>query len=101
MRSDARHEREEVNALAVSTTPNTGFYVGVIVLAIFAPRAAVFGYLMIAITPYYGCAANGRLNELSGWRWIQASERGAAATIGRLASARFWSRPGSCPRSGW
>ena len=40
---------EKKNAIALSTTPNIGFYVGVIVLAVFAPRVAVFGYLVIAI----------------------------------------------------
>ena len=40
---------KEINAIAVSTTPNIGFYAGVIVLAVFAPRVAVFGYLVIAI----------------------------------------------------
>lgn len=40
---------QEINALLVATTPSLGFYVGVIVLAIFAPRAAAFGYLVIGI----------------------------------------------------
>ena len=40
---------QEINAILVATTPNLGFYVGVIVLAIFAPRVAAFGYLVIAI----------------------------------------------------
>jgi TMEM175 potassium channel family protein len=40
---------EEVNAILAATTPNLGFYVGVIVIAIFAPQAAAFGYLLIAI----------------------------------------------------
>ncbi len=40
---------KEVNAILVATSPNLGFYVGVIVLAIFAPKAAAFGYLLIAI----------------------------------------------------
>ena len=40
---------KEINALLIATTPNHGFYVGVIVLAIFAPKVAVFGYLLIAI----------------------------------------------------
>ena len=35
---------QEINAMLVATTPNLGFYVGVIVLAIFAPRVAAFGY---------------------------------------------------------
>ena len=40
---------KDIAAIGVSTTPNIGFYVGVIVLAVFAPRVAVFGYLVIAI----------------------------------------------------
>jgi uncharacterized membrane protein len=40
---------QEINTLLVATTPSLGFYVGVIVLAIFAPRVAAFGYLVIAM----------------------------------------------------
>ena len=40
---------QEINAILVATTPNLGFYVGVIILALFAPRVAAFGYLVIAI----------------------------------------------------
>jgi uncharacterized membrane protein len=40
---------QEINAILVRTTPNLGFYVGVIVLAIFAPRVAAFAYLVIAV----------------------------------------------------
>jgi TMEM175 potassium channel family protein len=40
---------KEVNAIAIAATPSIGFYVGVIVLAVFAPRVAVFGYLVIAV----------------------------------------------------
>ena len=40
---------QEINAILVATTPSLGFYVGVIVLAIFAPRVAAFGYLVIAV----------------------------------------------------
>ena len=40
---------QEINALLAAITPSLGFYVGVIVLAIFAPRVAAFGYLVIAI----------------------------------------------------
>ena len=40
---------KDIAAIGVSTTPNIGFYVAVIVLAVFAPRVAVFGYLVIAI----------------------------------------------------
>ena len=39
----------EINAILRATTPNLGFYVVVIVLAILAPRVAAFGYLVIAI----------------------------------------------------
>ena len=40
---------KEFNAIALATGPNIGFYIGVIVLAILAPKIAVFGYLVIAI----------------------------------------------------
>jgi uncharacterized membrane protein len=40
---------QEVNAILVATSPSAGFYVGVIVLAIFAPQVAAFGYLVIGI----------------------------------------------------
>ena len=40
---------QEINAITVAMTPSLGFYVGVIVLAIFAPRVAAFGFLVIAI----------------------------------------------------
>ena len=40
---------QEINAILAATTPSLGFYVGVIVLALFAPRVAAFGYLVIAI----------------------------------------------------
>ena len=40
---------KEINAIMLATTPNLGFYIGVIVLAIFAPKVAAFGYLLIAI----------------------------------------------------
>ena len=40
---------QEINAILVAVTPSLGFYVGVIVLAIFAPRVAMFGFLVIAI----------------------------------------------------
>lgn len=40
---------QEINALLVATTPSLGFYVGVIVVAIFAPRVAAFGYLAIGV----------------------------------------------------
>ena len=40
---------KDISPIALSTTPNIGFYAGVIVLAVFAPRVAIFGYLAIAI----------------------------------------------------
>ena len=40
---------QEIKAILVAATPSLGFYVGVIALAIFAPRVAAFGYLVIAI----------------------------------------------------
>jgi uncharacterized membrane protein len=39
----------EVDAITRAATPNIGFYVGVIVLALFVPRVAALGYLVIAI----------------------------------------------------
>jgi TMEM175 potassium channel family protein len=40
---------QEINAILVASTPSLGFYAGVIVLAIFAPKEAAFGFLVIAI----------------------------------------------------
>jgi hypothetical protein len=40
---------KEINAIAVAATPNIGLYAVIIALAIFAPRVAVFGYLVVAI----------------------------------------------------
>jgi hypothetical protein len=40
---------KEVDAIARATTPILGFYIGVIALALIPPRAAAFGYLVIAI----------------------------------------------------
>ena len=40
---------KEFNAIALATTPSVGFYVAVIVLALLAPKIAVFGYLVIAV----------------------------------------------------
>jgi uncharacterized membrane protein len=40
---------QEINAILIATTPSLAFYCGVIVLAIFAPKVAAFGYLVIAI----------------------------------------------------
>ena len=39
----------EIRAITLATTPNAGFYVVMILLAIFAPQVAIFGYLVIAI----------------------------------------------------
>jgi len=38
-----------VKAILLQATPNLGFYIGVTVLAILAPRVAAFGYLVIAL----------------------------------------------------
>ncbi len=40
---------KEFNAIARATTRNIGFYIGVIVLAVMAPKIAAFGYLVIAV----------------------------------------------------
>ena len=40
---------QEVDRIARATTPNLGFYVAVILLALVAPKIAAFGYLVIAI----------------------------------------------------
>src|SRR4051794_5069830 len=40
---------EEIRALAIATAPNIGLYVGMLVLTLFAARAAIFGYLVIAV----------------------------------------------------
>ena len=40
---------KEITAITLATTPSVGFYVAVIVLAFIAPKAAAFGYLVIAI----------------------------------------------------
>ena len=40
---------EESRALALATAPNIGLYVGMLVLTLFAARAAIFGYLVIAV----------------------------------------------------
>ena len=39
----------EVRAVLVAATPSIGFYVGVTVVAIVAPKVAAVGYLVIAI----------------------------------------------------
>jgi uncharacterized membrane protein len=51
-REDLVHEgiqREHVQAAAVRVRPGLGFYGAVLVLAIFAPRLAAFGFLAIAL----------------------------------------------------
>ena len=40
---------QEVKAISAAATPNLGFYVAVIVLALFVPKVAAFGYLVIAM----------------------------------------------------
>ena len=40
---------DEIKAIALASTPHIGFYAAVIALAIFAPRVAIFGYLVIAV----------------------------------------------------
>jgi uncharacterized membrane protein len=40
---------EEVNAILLASSPSIGFYAGAIALAIVAPQAAAFGYLLIAV----------------------------------------------------
>jgi uncharacterized membrane protein len=40
---------DEIKAIALATSPNIGLYVGMIVLALFAPRAAIVGFLVIAV----------------------------------------------------
>jgi uncharacterized membrane protein len=40
---------KEINAIALATTPSIGLYLAMLALAIFVPRVAVFGYLVIAI----------------------------------------------------
>ena len=41
--------QDEVNAILLASAPNIAFYGGAIALAIVAPRAAAFGYLLIAV----------------------------------------------------
>jgi hypothetical protein len=40
---------DEVNAILVASSPSIGLYAGAIALAIVAPRAAAFGYLLAAV----------------------------------------------------
>ncbi len=40
---------EEVAAITQAATPNIGFYVAVVLLALVAPQVAAFGYLLVAV----------------------------------------------------
>jgi uncharacterized membrane protein len=40
---------DEVNAILVASSPSIGLYAGAIALAVVAPRAAAFGYLLAAV----------------------------------------------------
>jgi uncharacterized membrane protein len=40
---------DEIKAVALVTAPSIGFYAATIALAIFAPRAAIFGYTVVAV----------------------------------------------------
>jgi len=40
---------QEIKQIVIAASPTLGFYVGVIVVALLAPRVAAFGYLIIAI----------------------------------------------------
>jgi len=42
-------DAKEIQAITMASTPSIGFYVAVIVLALVAPRVAVFGFLAIAV----------------------------------------------------
>ncbi len=42
-------DESEIKAIARVTTPHIGFYAAMILLAVFAPRVAIVGYLVIAI----------------------------------------------------
>jgi len=44
---------DEVKAISLAATPSIGLYIAMIVLAIFAPRVAIFGYLVIAIVALF------------------------------------------------
>ena len=39
----------EFNVIALAATPSLAFYLGVIAVAIVAPRVAAFGYLVVAV----------------------------------------------------
>jgi uncharacterized membrane protein len=53
---------DEVNAILLASSPSIGLYGGAIALAIVAPRAAAFGYLLIAV----GVALRTRGDEPAG-----------------------------------
>jgi uncharacterized membrane protein len=40
---------DEIKAIALATAPNVGLYAAMLILTLFAARAAIFGYLVIAI----------------------------------------------------
>jgi hypothetical protein len=40
---------DEVSAILLASSPSIGFYAAAIAVAIVAPRAAAFGYLVIAV----------------------------------------------------
>ena len=42
-------DENEIKAITLAATPTLGFYVAVIVVALVAPRVAVYGFLLIAI----------------------------------------------------
>lgn len=44
---------EEISTLTAQTAPNIGFYAAIIVLAIFAPQVAAWGYLVIALVSVF------------------------------------------------
>jgi len=44
---------DEIKKIALATTPSIGLYVVMIALAVFAPRVAIFGYLIVAIVALF------------------------------------------------
>jgi hypothetical protein len=44
---------EDVSAMTLLTAPSMGFYVVVVLLALFAPTVAAFGYLVIAVVAVF------------------------------------------------
>ena len=61
---------KEIGVISGATTPNVGFYVGVIVLAILAPRVAAFGYTKKIFREREPSPARARLapGRASAWR---------------------------------